>query len=75
MISVIVIDDILRRVSNAQHIEVAYLFCNYRRQEDQSIEKLLTGLLAQLIRAQVTWDNNLKISCREHMQRNPRALC
>ncbi|KAH8802898.1 nucleoside phosphorylase domain-containing protein [Xylogone sp. PMI_703] len=44
----IVIEDLTTRFSNSPTIGIAYIYCNFNRRDDQTIDKLLTSLLKQL---------------------------
>jgi hypothetical protein len=46
--SAIIVDDLARRFEHKQDVGIAYLYCNYKRQEEQNIEDLLASLLKQL---------------------------
>ncbi|KAF3076556.1 Ankyrin repeat, PH and SEC7 domain containing protein secG [Trichoderma lentiforme] len=47
-------------------IRIAYIYCNYRRQEEQSIEKLLGSLLKQLSQGENCIPNCLKGFYKHH---------
>jgi hypothetical protein len=44
----IVINDLITRFQNDPSIGIAYIFCNFRRKDDQKAEDLLASLLKQL---------------------------
>lgn len=44
----IVIEDLTIRFSKATDVGIAYIYCNFKRQEDQKIESLMASLLKQL---------------------------
>lgn len=44
----IVINDLIIRFQNDQTIGIAYIYCNFRRKDDQKAEDLLASLLKQL---------------------------
>jgi Cdc6-like AAA superfamily ATPase len=44
----IVIDDLTTKFKNDEDVGVAYLYCNFRRQNEQNAEDLLASLLKQL---------------------------
>jgi len=46
--------DLWDRYHNDSAVGLAYLFCNYRRQDEQTAEALLSGLLKQLSERQAT---------------------
>ncbi|KAH7122392.1 hypothetical protein B0J11DRAFT_581097 [Dendryphion nanum] len=49
MLTSLVVDDLTRRYENDPSFGVAYLYCNFRRQDDQKPENLLANLLKQLV--------------------------
>lgn len=52
MLASIVIDDLIARFGNDESIGVAYIYFNFRRQQEQKAEALLASLLKQLSRRQ-----------------------
>jgi Cdc6-like AAA superfamily ATPase len=48
----IVIEELTRRFSNDPTIGIAYIYCNFRRQDEQKIEDFLASLLKQLAKSQ-----------------------
>jgi hypothetical protein len=44
----IVVDELTTRFSNDPTIGIAYIYCNFRRQDEQKVDDLLTSLLKQL---------------------------
>ena len=48
----IIVEELTTRFSNNPTIGVAYIYCNFRRQEEQKIDDLLAGLLKQLAESQ-----------------------
>lgn len=48
----IVIDDLVKRFQDDQNVGIAYVFCNFRRQDEQTIDHILLSLLKQLAQAQ-----------------------
>jgi Cdc6-like AAA superfamily ATPase len=48
----IVVDELTTQFSNDRTIGIAYIYCNFRRQEEQKIDDLLTSLLKQLSESQ-----------------------
>ena len=47
----IVIDKLITQFRNDKNIGIAYLYCNFRRRDEQKIDDLLAGLLKQLAQA------------------------
>jgi hypothetical protein len=52
IITAIVIDDLKTRLQNDPSIGVAYIYCNFRRRDEQRAEDLLASLLKQLAQDQ-----------------------
>ena len=48
----IVVDDLITRFQNNPTISIAYIYCNFRRKDEQKINDLLTSLLKQLAQNQ-----------------------
>jgi hypothetical protein len=46
------VDELTTRFSNDPNIGIAYIYCNFRRQDEQKISDLLTSLLKQLAESQ-----------------------
>jgi hypothetical protein len=46
----IVIDDLHQRLRHEQDVGIVYIYCNYRRQEEQTLHDLLLNVLKQLLR-------------------------
>jgi Cdc6-like AAA superfamily ATPase len=49
-----VVNDLIKRYSEDEKISVAYIYCNFRQQDDQKIDDLLASLLKQLATSQIT---------------------
>jgi hypothetical protein len=45
----IVVDDLMTRFQNDLTIGIAYIYCNFRRKDEQKINDLLASLLKQLL--------------------------
>ncbi|KAF7155865.1 hypothetical protein CNMCM5623_008745 [Aspergillus felis] len=52
ILTAIVIDDLTARFLNDLSIGIAYVYCNFRRQNEQKVEDLLASLLKQLSQEQ-----------------------
>jgi hypothetical protein len=52
ILTAIVIDDLTTRFLNDQSIGIAYIYCNFRRQNEQRVEDLLASLLKKLCQKQ-----------------------
>jgi hypothetical protein len=49
MMAASIIDHLISTNAGAEDIAVAYVFCNYKSQDDQSVDQLLAAILKQLI--------------------------
>ncbi|KAM6484132.1 hypothetical protein HDV62DRAFT_379491 [Trichoderma sp. SZMC 28011] len=65
----IVVDHLERTYGADPTIRIAYIYCNYRRQEEQSIEKLLGSLLKQLSQGENCISNCLRGFYEKHMNK------
>jgi 5'(3')-deoxyribonucleotidase len=54
MITSIVVDYLWTEFQNDTNIGIAYLYCNYRQQQEQKVEDLLSSLLKQLAQEQLS---------------------
>jgi hypothetical protein len=54
IITSIVVDELTTHFQVDRNIGVAYLYCNFRRQDEQKIDDLLTSLLKQLAEGQLS---------------------
>lgn len=52
IIAAIVIDHLLASFQHDPHTGIAYIYCNFQQQDDQTLEKLLANLLKQLAQRQ-----------------------
>ncbi|KAL7936092.1 ankyrin repeat-containing domain protein [Trichoderma chlorosporum] len=52
IITAIVINHLFANFRHDPQIGIAYIYCNFRRQDDQTVEKVLANLLKQLAQAQ-----------------------
>jgi Cdc6-like AAA superfamily ATPase len=60
MITAIVIEHLLTRFLDDSTIAVVYLYCNFRRQHEQTSEDLLISLLKQLIQCRGSIDGRIQ---------------
>lgn len=67
----VVIDELTSRFQR-QNIGIAYTFCNFRRQNDQSVENLVASLLKQLIRGRPSLPDDVKSLYEGHKERGRR---
>ncbi|KAK4085523.1 uncharacterized protein Triagg1_513 [Trichoderma aggressivum f. europaeum] len=65
----IVVDHLERTYRADPTIRVAYIYCNYRRQEEQSIDKLLASLLKQLSQGENCISNRLRGFYKHHIEK------
>ncbi len=66
MISSIVIDHLETEFMNNGNIGIAYLYCNYRQQQQQKTKDLLSSLLKQLAQRQPSVPAEVKKLCEHH---------
>ena len=66
IITSIVVEDLCIRFQNDASIGIAYLYCNFRRHEEQKPEDLLASLLKQLIQEQPSMPENVKSLYERH---------
>jgi Cdc6-like AAA superfamily ATPase len=52
IIAAIVVEYLLAKFQHDPHTGITYIYCNFRRQDDQTVEKLLANLLKQLAQRQ-----------------------
>ena len=60
MITSIVVEALCKKFGNDGSIGIAYLYCNFRQQQDQKPADLLASLLGQLVQRQPSVPNNIK---------------
>jgi Cdc6-like AAA superfamily ATPase len=60
MIASIVVDHLFTKFPNGHNIGIAYLYCNFRRQQEQTPVDLLVSLLKQLVKGQKSVSENVK---------------
>ena len=60
MITSIVVDNLCARFGNDGSTGIAYLYCNFRQQQDQKPANLLASLLGQFSRGQPSLSNSVK---------------
>jgi hypothetical protein len=70
----IVVADLNTRFSANQNVGIAYLYCNFRRRDEQSAEDLLASLLKQLIREQSSLLESVKVLYDQHRDKRTRPL-
>ena len=60
MITSIVVDTLCTRFENDGSVGIAYLYCNFRQQQDQKPADLLASLLGQLVQGQPSVSSSVK---------------
>lgn len=61
-----VVEELNALFGNNSDIGVAYLYCNYKRQEEQKFERLLASLLRQLLQGQESLPDDMKAVYNQH---------
>jgi hypothetical protein len=74
ILTAIVIDDLITRFPLGQNIGIAYLYCNFRRQEEQKAEALLASLLKQLTQERSSLPDSVKALYDHHEKKRTRPL-
>jgi hypothetical protein len=67
-----VVDDLLTRFQNDLSIGIAYLYCNFRRQDQQEANDLLASLVRQLAQSQPSLPSNVKELYDRHKAKRSR---
>jgi Cdc6-like AAA superfamily ATPase len=70
----IVVDNLCNRFYNDSTTGIAYIYCNFRRQEEQTAEDLLASLLKQLAQGQSLLPNSIISLYDKHKNRRTRPL-
>jgi hypothetical protein len=68
----IVVEELNIRFQNDKSIGVAYLYCNFRRQDEQKATDLLASLLKQLTQGQSSLPDSVKSLHKSHKDRRTR---
>lgn len=71
----IVINELTRHFQNNAAIGIAYIYCNFRRQDEQKIEDLLASLLKQLTQSRYSLPENVKSLHAKHKDKRTRPSC
>jgi hypothetical protein len=66
IITSIVVDHLLRMFQNDAGVGIAYLYCNFRLQQEQRPKDLLTSLLTQLVQGQPSIPESVKSLYESH---------
>ncbi|KAH7070273.1 nucleoside phosphorylase, partial [Paraphoma chrysanthemicola] len=67
----VVVHDLTVRFSNDQGVGIAYIYCNFRRQGEQSVDNLLLNLVKQLAESQSSLPESVKCLYNHHRQTRP----
>ncbi|KAH7113480.1 hypothetical protein B0J13DRAFT_533856 [Dactylonectria estremocensis] len=70
----IVVDELTTRFGNDESVGIAYLYCNFRRQDEQKAEELLASILKQLVQGQMSLPGSVKSLYDKHKDRRTRPL-
>jgi hypothetical protein len=62
----IVVDDLCKRFRNDMTIGITYIYCNFRRRDEQKIEDLLASLLKQVAQGQSPLPRSVKDLYAQH---------
>ena len=68
----IVVEELTTRFSNDPTIGIAYIYCNFRRQDEQKIDNLLASLLKQLAESQLSLPATVKELYDRHKTKRTR---
>ncbi|KIW67300.1 hypothetical protein PV04_06564 [Phialophora macrospora] len=68
----IVVDDLITRFQNDTTTGIGFIYCNFRRNDEQRIEDLLASLLKQLARSQSSLPDSVKTLYDRHKDKNTR---
>ncbi|KAH8596532.1 hypothetical protein B0O99DRAFT_593347 [Bisporella sp. PMI_857] len=68
----IVIDDLSTRFANERNVGLAYVYCNFKRQDEQRIDDLLANLLKQLSQGTVSLLDNIRSLYDHHSKKRSR---
>lgn len=66
------VDHLCRKFGNDSSIGIAWLFCEYHRHNEQTLEHLLSSLLKQLLKQQTTLPNCVTELYESHQRRTTR---
>jgi len=70
----ILVRDLVGRFEDNTTVGVAYLYCNFQRQQDQKPEQLLANLIKQLAQHQKAFPGSVQALYDRHQKRNTRPL-
>ncbi|KAL9118356.1 MAG: hypothetical protein Q9187_005101 [Circinaria calcarea] len=72
IIASIVIDDLWSKFQAESDVAIAFLFCNYKRQQEQKFEHLMSSLLAQLVKGRSNLPESIRNLHQRHVDRGTR---
>ncbi|KAH8588258.1 ankyrin repeat protein, partial [Bisporella sp. PMI_857] len=72
ILTAIVIDDLSTRFANERNVGLAYVYCNFKRQDEQGIGDFLASLLKQLSQRMLSLPNNIKSLYDHHSNKRSR---
>ncbi|KAH7237429.1 hypothetical protein B0J15DRAFT_538684 [Fusarium solani] len=70
----VVVDDVGKRFNGDINIGIAYIYCNFRQQDNQRIDKMLASLLKQLAERQPSLPEVVKDLYNRHKPKKTRPL-
>ncbi|EOA81085.1 uncharacterized protein SETTUDRAFT_44889 [Exserohilum turcica Et28A] len=71
MVAAIAIDHLLKSVQSSSH-GVAYVYCNYKAQEEQDTSRMLAAILKQLVQARLSLVDPVERLHKQHADRGTR---
>jgi uncharacterized membrane-anchored protein YjiN (DUF445 family) len=72
ILTAITIDDLTMRFRSEADIGIAYLYCNFRQQDEQKANDLLASLLKQLSQERVSLPDSVKALYEKHKEKRTR---
>ncbi|KAI5462028.1 putative ankyrin repeat protein [Mariannaea sp. PMI_226] len=66
------VDDLVERFSGDLNVGIAYIYCNFKRQEQQKVDDLLASLLKQLVGTSLTLPSSVVSLHNRHKARRTR---
>ncbi|KAH6718299.1 hypothetical protein BKA61DRAFT_599405 [Leptodontidium sp. MPI-SDFR-AT-0119] len=72
ILTAIIIDDLTMRFQSEADIGIAYLYCNFRRQDEQKADDLLASLLKQLSQKRASLPESVKTLYEKHKDQRTR---
>ncbi|EGY23844.1 ankyrin repeat protein [Verticillium dahliae VdLs.17] len=72
IITSIVVDDLCTRYRSNEHVGIAYIYCDFQRQQEQKVEEFLMSLLKQLTQGRSSLPECVKFLHDEHRRKRTR---